>query len=204
MTSSAFDEQVQRVVASLSSGGVALLPTDTVYGLAAVPTMSAAVDRIFALKRRPPEVNLPIMVSSIAELEGLGLALDGGAHRLLHSPLVPGALTIALGFRGTAAVDWLRDRDEVAIRIPNDRRLLEILRRIGPLLMTSANAHGNAAGEDVPEILAQLSGMPDVVIDGGTLPRVPSTLVNCRKTPPQIEREGVIPRSEVEKYLADA
>ena len=189
------------IVECLENGGVVLLPTDTVYGLAVSPNFDEAIDRLFKLKRRPRNVNLPIMVASDAELEALGFEVSEPARRLLRSPLIPGSLTLAMGFRSDYRPAWLAGRDEAAVRIPNDERLLSVLRKTGPLLVTSANAHSAETPDNVADILAQLDGAPDLSIDGGTLRTTASTLVNCRVDPPAIERLGVVPESEVLKYL---
>lgn len=193
---------LENIVDCLQTGGVVLLPTDTVYGLAVSPNFDESINRLFALKRRPRNVNLPIMVASEADLDPLGFDVSEPARRLLHSPLIPGSLTLAMGFRSDNMPAWLQGRDEAAVRIPNDERLLAILRKAGPLLVTSANAHSAGTPDNVPDILAQLDGGPDLWIDGGILPTTASTLVNCRVDPPVIERLGVVPESEVLKYLS--
>jgi len=190
------------IVECLGNGGVVLLPTDTVYGLAVSPKFDESIDRLFALKRRPRNVNLPIMVASDRELEALGFEVNESANRLLRSPLIPGSLTLAMGFSSEYRPTWLAGRDEAAVRIPNDERLLSVLRKAGPLLVTSANAHSAETPDNVADILAQLDGAPDLAIDGGTLRTTASTLVNCRVDPPRIERIGVVPESEVLKYLS--
>src|SRR5690242_12909329 len=190
------------IVECLGNGGVVLLPTDTVYGLAVSPKFDESIDRLFALKRRPRNVNLPIMVASDRELEALGFEVNESARRLLRSPLIPGSLTLAMGFSSEYRPTWLAGRDEAAVRIPNDERLLSVLRKAGPLLVTSANAHSAETPDNVADILAQLDGAPDLAIDGGTLRTTASTLVNCRVDPPRIERIGVVPESEVLKYLS--
>jgi L-threonylcarbamoyladenylate synthase len=195
-------DRIAEIVECLVKGGVVLLPTDTVYGLAVSPNFEASIDRLFALKRRPRNVNLPIMVSSEAELAPLGFEISEAAARLLRSPLIPGSLTLAMGFRSDYRPPWLERRDEAAVRIPNDDRLLAVLRQTGPLLVTSANAHSAETPDNVEEILAQLDGAPDLWIDGGTLRTTASTLVNCRVDPPVIERLGVVPEAEVLKYLS--
>lgn len=194
--------EVEKIVECLGNGGVVLIPTDTVYGLAVSPSFDDSISRLFALKRRPRNVNLPIMVASDAELEGLGFEVSESARRLLQSPLIPGSLTLAMGFRTDYRPAWLAGRDEAAVRIPNDERLLSVLRKAGPLLVTSANAHSAETPDNVADILAQLDGAPDLSIDGGTLRTTASTLVNCRVNPPAIERIGVVPESEVLKYLS--
>src|ERR1044072_1678154 len=192
---------VEEIIECLGNGGVVLLPTDTVYGLAVSPNFDQSIDRLFALKRRPRNVNLPIMVSSDEELEPLGFEISESARRLLRSPLIPGSLTLALGFSSDYRPAWLAGREEAAVRIPNDERLLSVLRETGPLLVTSANAHSAETPDNVADILAPLDGEPDLSIDGGTLRTIASTLVNCRVDPPRIERIGVVPESEVLKYL---
>jgi L-threonylcarbamoyladenylate synthase len=142
------------------------------------------------------------MVSSESELEPLGFEVSESARRLLQSPLIPGSLTLAMGFRSDYRPAWLEGREEAAVRIPNDERLLAVLRNTGPLLVTSANAHSADTPDNVQEILVQLDGAPDLWIDGGILRTTASTLVNCRIDPPVIERLGVVPESEVLKYLS--
>lgn len=195
-------EPIENIVECLATGGVVLIPTDTVYGLAVSPNFDESIDRLFALKRRPRNVNLPIMVASDAELEPLGFEISDSARRLLRSPLIPGSLTLAMGFRSDYRPAWLNGREEAAVRIPNDERLLSVLRATGPLLVTSANAHSADTPDNVADILAQLDGAPDLWINGGTLRTTASTLVNCRVNPPKIERVGVVPESEVLKYLS--
>jgi L-threonylcarbamoyladenylate synthase len=191
-----------QIAACLTGGGVVVLPTDTVYGIAASPTHPDAVERIFQLKARPNSVNLPIMVADPAALIDLGLAINPRAAHLLASPLVPGGLTLVLGFVEGPRPVWLNGREEVAVRIPDHAPLLAILRLTGPLLVTSANAHGAGSAETLDQVLAQLAGRPDLAIDGGVLHTTPSTLVNCRTDPPTVERLGAIPAETIAEYLA--
>jgi L-threonylcarbamoyladenylate synthase len=194
-------DTVEKIIDCLSTGGVVLLPTDTVYGLAVLPTFERSVDRVYSLKRRPRYMNLPIMVSSQAELEALGFDVNDAATRLLRSPFIPGSLTLAMGFRPGSMPRWLEGREEAAVRIPDDNWLLSVLRRIGPLLVTSANLHGAETPESLTAVLAQLYGVPDLAVNGGILQTIPSTLVNCRCDPPVVERIGVVPEAEVMEYL---
>lgn len=184
---------------SLLAGGVALVPTDTVYGLAVAAGRPEAAARIFALKNRPAARHLPIMVAGVDQLPTLGVVVTPDARKLLDA-FAPGPITIAFGLSG--APEWLAGRDEVAVRIPKEEALLAILRETGPLLVTSANAHAQETPETVPDILAMLDGEPDVVLDGGPRQSVPSTLVNCNLPAPRIEREGQIPADQIEKVLS--
>jgi L-threonylcarbamoyladenylate synthase len=181
-------------------GGVVLVPTDTVYGLAVHPEREDAIERLFALKQRPRSHNLPVMVASVFDLMHLGVQITEAASRLMGA-FFPGPLSLALGVRAEDAPKWLAGRTEIAVRVPADEIMLEILRSTGPLLVTSANVHAQETAESVPSILAQLEGKPDLVIDGGTRDVVPSTLVNCNLAVPAIERVGAISKEQIEEVL---
>jgi L-threonylcarbamoyladenylate synthase len=192
---------IEQVAACLTGGGVALVPTDTVYGLAVHPEYPAAKERLFAMKRRPGSVNLPIMVASWADVPALGVEITAAARRLAEV-FFPGPLTLALGVRDADSPNWLAGRVECAVRIPDDDYMLNLLRLTGPLLVTSANIHDQATPESVAAILASFDTAPDVVLDGGIRKVVPSTLVNCNLPEPVIEREGLISRRDIEQVLS--
>jgi L-threonylcarbamoyladenylate synthase len=185
----------------LVSGGVVLVPTDTVYGLAVHPEREDAIERLFALKQRPKARNLPVMVASVFDLAGLGVQITEAASKLMGA-FFPGPLSLALPVRAEDAPSWLAGRHEVAVRVPAEEIMLDILRATGPLLVTSANVHAQETAESVPAILAQFEGKPDLIIDGGVRNVVPSTLVNCNLAIPAIERVGAISREQIEQVLA--
>jgi len=199
-----FENNAAHIARCITEGGVALIPTDTVYGLAVSPRHPKSVEALFKMKRRPASSNLPILVADLREISELGLSINWAANALLRSHLVPGALTLALGFSGDARANWLEGRDEVAVRIPDHKPLLEVLQLTGPLLVTSANIHGSPTPNSVHQILAQLDGSPAISVDGGLLEAVPSTLVNCHGDKPVLEREGVISESEIRRVLGVA
>lgn len=194
-------DDAEGIAAYLTRGGIVLLPTDTVFGLAVDPSQPAAVERLFRLKRRPVERRLPVMVAEVSQLGALGVEISEAASKLLKSRYVPGPLTIAMGFKDGHRPGWLQSRDELAVRIPDDAALLSVLRITGPLYVTSANAHGLASPDEISAILAQLDGDPDLVVEGRPGGGSPSTLVNCRLRPPVIERVGAVPEREIRELL---
>ena len=196
-------DTLDRATACMQQGGVLLVPTDTVYGLAVLPNMPSSVERLFVIKSRPGSVNLPIMVADATQLGGLGAKVSEAAKTLLNSEFVPGALTLVFGIDKQRAPDWLKHRGEIAVRIPDDPFLLQLISCTGPILATSANRHGFDTPTVVEEILQQLEQQPDLAIDGGSVDTVPSTLVNCNVNPVRIERVGVIPVDEIERVLHD-
>ncbi len=191
---------MDKVAKVLSNGGVALLPTDTVYGLCASPQYPAAIAKIFALKNRPRAKNLPVLVADIAQISALGAELHGQARALLSSRFIPGALSVVLPLKN--APDWLSGRPEVAVRIPDAPDLITLLRQTGPLLATSANASGQATPANVASILTQLTGAPDIVVDDGPRVSAPSTLVDTQTTPLTVIRRGALSDDDLKEILA--
>jgi len=196
-------DKTNEIVRVLRNGGVVLIATDTVYGLAALPTDEKAVDKIYALKNRPRDMFLPIMVADMHDLELLGLDINMYARTLFNSDLVPGAITFVLGFKDESLKPyWLASREEIATRIPANTLLLSVLKETGPLLVTSANRHGQPVTQaKVADILAELNGVPDLIIEDGEGKEVPSTIINCRPDPPVIERYGMIPVHVIDNIL---
>ena len=189
---------------TLVSGGVVLLATDTVLGLVALPSNSAAVDKVYALKQRPREKNLPIMVASEDQIAAFGGRISPSAQACLSSRFMPGPLTIAMALDASLTPDWLLGRTECAVRIPNDTFLLSLLADLGPLMVTSANLSGHDTPHSTKQAMAQLNGMPNYVVHGTAKSQTPSTLVNCRVSPAKIERIGAVSEAEIKAILEHA
>jgi L-threonylcarbamoyladenylate synthase len=188
---------------ALCGGGVVIVPTDTVYGLAARPDDAAAVDRIYLAKDRPRHLHLPVLAASLDQVRQLGVEFSPAAHALA-SRWWPGPLTMAFGFSAaaTARPPWLADRDEVAVRIPDYAFLLTLMRTTGALLVTSANAHGATTPTAALEAGTQLAAQVDLIVDAGTLHSVPSTVVNVHGDGAVVEREGAIGREAIDGAVA--
>jgi L-threonylcarbamoyladenylate synthase len=197
------DEDGARAVAdSLARGGVVVVPTDTVYGLAVRPEDRQAVQTVYRAKGRPEGMHLPVLAASLDQVRALGVDVTAAAGALA-ARWWPGPLTLAFGF-GTGAdrPHWLAGRDEVAVRIPDHDFLRGVLRATGVLLVTSANPHGRPTARVAGDVAATLGGSVDLIVDDGELTEVPSTLVNVRCEQVVVEREGAIPRTEIEDALA--
>jgi L-threonylcarbamoyladenylate synthase len=198
------DEGAGAATEVLRGGGVVVVPTDTVYGLAARPDDVGAVQTVYRVKGRPQGMHLPVLAASVAQVRALGVAFPAGADALARR-WWPGPLTMALGFQaGLDRPDWLAGRDEVAVRIPDHDFLRTLLQRTGVLVVTSANPHGAPTPLTAHDVAAGLGPSVGLVVDGGMLRDVPSTLVNVREAEPVVEREGAISLAEVAAALAEA
>jgi len=199
------DSEGERIAADwLRGGGVAVLPTDTVYGLAARPADGDAVQAVYRMKGRPEGMHLPVLAASVAHVRALGVAFTPGAETLARH-WWPGPLTLAFGF--APQLDrpaWLDGRAEVAVRIPDHDFLRALLERTGVLVVTSANPHGAPTPRTAHDVVTRLGSAVDLVVDGGELHDVPSTLVNVNGLVPSVEREGALARSAIADALEDA
>ena len=170
------------------------MPTDTVYGVAARPDVPGAIEAIFHVKGRPEDRPLPILAAAPADLDAVAV-LDGRAA-LVAQRFWPGGLTLVLP-RARGFDVWLGGTGEatVAVRIPACEVALGVLRRAGPLAVTSANRSGQPPATTVEEARRALPGV-QVFVDGGPRHGAPSTIVSLVGEP-QILRAGAIPREEV-------
>ena len=184
----------------LCDNGVILTPTDTVYGLICLPTSDIAIKKIFEMKGRPVNRHLPIIVADWQQAESELPIVWNQPARKLADKFWPGALTLACGIVENN-VKWLDWRVEVGIRVPDHIYIQKLARKMGPLLMTSANKHGEDTPHTIEGALENFTIAPSLVIDGGLLSGAPSTLVNVNLPEPKVERVGFIPESEIEMVI---
>jgi L-threonylcarbamoyladenylate synthase len=199
------DTEGRRAAAeSLRGGGVAVVPTDTVYGLAARPADADAVQAVYRMKGRPEGMHLPVLAASLSQVRELGVAFTPGAEALARR-WWPGPLTLAFAF-GPAPdrPGWLDGRAEVAVRIPDHDFLRALLEETGVLVVTSANRHGAPTPRTADDVAVRLGSSVDLVVDGGELHDVPSTLVNVSGPEPSVEREGALSRDAIADALQEA
>ena len=194
------DELVDYSAELLCDNGVILTPTDTVYGLVCLPTSDIAINKIFEMKMRPVNRHLPIIVADWQQAEAELPIVWNQPARKLAEKFWPGALTLACGIIKND-VKWLEGRVEAGIRVPDHIYIQKLARKLGPLLMTSANKHGEDTPHTIEGALGSLAFAPSLAIDGGLLSGAPSTLVNVNLPEPKVERVGSIPESEIERVV---
>jgi L-threonylcarbamoyladenylate synthase len=193
-------EAVDLAVNALAGGDIIGLPTDTVYGLAADPFHTGAADRLFAVKGRPRNVELPVLVCDEVQALSLCTAVPASARRLMGL-YWPGPLTIILPRRPDLAADLGEEDSTIGIRCPAHPVPLAICRRIGPIATTSANRHGEPALTTAQEVAESLGAELTLVLDAGPSRAKPSTVVDCTGVTPRALREGQLPWDEIAAAL---
>jgi L-threonylcarbamoyladenylate synthase len=183
------DDDVARVVDALERGEVVVIPTDTVYGLGADPRSPEAMQALFALKERPEGVPIAVLIDSIEQARELIVISD--VVEELAATHWPGALTIV-----APAVEehglHIGSSTTVGVRLPDDDLVRAIAARFGPIAATSANRHGEPTITDPRDLAAAFGTSVQVIIDGGVLEGLASTVVDTTNDAVSVLRQGVV------------
>jgi L-threonylcarbamoyladenylate synthase len=178
--------------AALAKGELAVLPTDTVYGVAADAFTPDAVTALLAAKGRGRQMPPPVLVGSRRAAFALVEDVSSSASDLIDE-FWPGGLTLV--FRSSRSLAWdLGDtKGTVAVRMPLHPVALDLLKETGPLAVSSANVSGSPPATTVAEAEKQLGDAVSVYLDGGPCPGdLASTIVDVTGPVPRLLRLGVI------------
>jgi L-threonylcarbamoyladenylate synthase len=205
-----FGEPIAPLAALLARGGLLAIPTESSYGLGALPASAGGVEAVYRVKRRERGKPLPVVIAGLEQLAGLGIRTDLPILRHL-SAFWPGPLTVVLPIGGAGAAvapAAAAGGCSLAVRIPGHPRLLALLARLGHgLTATSANRSGGEPVLDPREAAELLAGEAAMVIDGGLLPGgPPSTLVAAAAAPDDargvvVLRAGRLPVERLREQL---
>jgi L-threonylcarbamoyladenylate synthase len=164
-------------VRALEGGRAVVIPTDTVYGLAAMPGIPGAVDGLFRIKGRPDDRPIPLLGTSVRSLAGIAV-FDERARRLAER-FWPGPLTLVLPTAGGVTFSLgVTTTESVGVRVPRCDVALDLLGLTGPLAVTSANKSGRPPAHTVDDARASLEADVEVFVDGGRCDDAPSTVVS--------------------------
>ena len=209
------EESLQMAAQIINEGGVIVVPTDTVYGVACDPFNEAAVAKIYELKRRPRTKALQILMSGVEDLEKLGLYLPSPLD-ILGKKFLPGGYSpIARAKKGSIASNLatlckMNENDAQnnaqteatqGVRVPDCPELMQILRVTGPLAASSANRSGHESADSVEEAVAAFGDEIPLYLNAGpTRSHVASTVVGADPADADgivILREGVISEEQI-------
>jgi len=178
--------------AALRRGELVVMPTDTVYGIAAEAFDPVAVDGLLKAKGRGRDMPPPVLVGTVRAAMALVMDL-GDVGKDLIDEFWPGGLTIVCRSSPTLVWDLGETKGTVAVRMPLHQVALDLLKRTGPLAVSSANVSGRPAATTADEAMAQLGDSVAVYLDGGPCADdVPSTIVDLTGSVPRLLRQGVI------------
>jgi L-threonylcarbamoyladenylate synthase len=198
------DERVvEEAVAALRAGRPVVLPTDTVYGLAAYPYRAEPAVRLYELKGRDQEQPIALVAAELDMLLKCIPELRGRAATYARA-LLPGPFTLVLPNPGRR-FRWLTGSrpDTIGVRVPEVGGVTRaVLDQLGAVAATSANLSGAGDAGTLDAVPAEIREACGAVIDGGRLPGTPSTVLDLTGDEPRVVREGAVPAQEALQRLA--
>ena len=194
---------VAEAVAALRRGDLAVLPTDTVYGIAADAFSPPAVDRLLAAKGRGRDMPVPVLVGSWRGLDGLAEHVTPTMRSLVEA-FWPGPLTLIVRAAPSLAWDLGETRGTVAVRMPLHPVALAVLAETGPLAVSSANRTGMPPATDAAQAAAQLGASVAVYLEAGSSgDAVPSTILDLTGDVPQVRRAGALALEALQEVVPE-
>jgi tRNA threonylcarbamoyl adenosine modification protein (Sua5/YciO/YrdC/YwlC family) len=184
---------VEQIVTVLRAGGVVVLPTDTVYGVAALPADAAAVDAVFAMKGRRADVPMAVLCADVDQALDLAEPEAARAIRPVADQWWPGPLTVVLPRRPGLGLHLGEPHTTVGLRVPAHPLVSAVAAIVGPIATTSANRHGEPTATTAAEAAVALGAGVGLVVDGGRLEGASSTVLDATRRPWRVLREGPIP-----------
>lgn len=197
-TESSDPASIDRAARILAAGGLVVVPTDTVYGVAASLARPDAIARLYFAKERPGEKPIPLLVAGSDELRQLAGQLSPAAQRLVDR-FCPGGLTLVITTRVRLPDELTGGRSTVAVRIPDHPWTRRLIAAVGGALpTTSANLSGAPPAQTAAEAERALGDRVDLIVDGGACPGgIASTVVDVTGDQPVILRQGAITEAAI-------
>lgn len=197
------EEGIAAATGALRRGELVIVPTDTVYGVAADAFSPLAVMSLLGAKGRGREMPPPVLISNVGTINALARDIPAWVHQLLDK-FWPGPLTVVCREQSSLKWDLGETRGTVAVRMPEDSVTLELLGRTGPLAVSSANLSGQPAALDAAAAAAMLGPATAVILDAGPSARGEgSTILDCTGVQPRILRDGALKKSVLAAALAE-
>lgn len=174
------------LVTALKNGEVAVIPTDTLYGIVASALDPQAVENIYKLRRRNPDKPCIILISDYSDLETLGIDVDSDQKKVLDE-FWPGPVSMILPTKKDAPY-LHRGTKTLAVRLPQNDDLCDFIRQTGPLIAPSVNIEGQPPATTIAEARVYFGDAVSFYIDGGIREGMPSGLIDLTQNPPVILR----------------
>jgi L-threonylcarbamoyladenylate synthase len=191
---------MNEVAEEVTKGKLIVYPTETVYGIGADIFNEVAVKNLFLAKKRPFDMALSVAVSDKKMMEKIAV-LDENAEKLIKA-FLPGPLTMIIEKKPEVPNLVTAMSRKVGIRMPDHPVALEIIKRTGPLVATSANLHSHPDATDIESAVKEFGDTVNVYVDSGPSKlKKPSTIVWIMKGEVEIVRQGAITIKDIEEVL---
>ena len=189
------DEGIEKTFQVIENGGIVIFPTDTVYGMGCNPYNANAVEKIYEIKSREKIKPLPVLAYSLDTVKQIA-RIDTFTEKIVKK-YWPGPLTLILELTDKKLKKSLKLDNKIAVRIPDSKCTLKLLKKCGLLVGTSSNISGNPSSTDPKECLKNIINY-DIFLNGGTITsKGESTIIEIENEEIKIIREGVLKKEEI-------
>ena len=199
MTKVVTEENMSLVCQIIKEDGVVAFPTETVYGVGVKFGSKIALDKLMEAKNRDYSKAITLMVADEKDIEKYAYVSDD--VRKIIQAFMPGMITLVFKKKENVDSIMTNGKETIGIRIPDSQYVLNLLQKVGPMLVTSANLSNHPNTTSTKEVLNQLDGRIDLIVDGQTTDNVASTVVDVSGSEIKILREGKITKEDIQEVL---
>ncbi len=193
---------MKELLKTLKEGKIAIIPTDTVYGLVGDATNESVIKKIYEVKKRDKNKPLLILVSDLEMLKNYIKSLNGLEEKIINK-FWPGPLTILLSKNENVSNTLTSNKDSVGVRLPDKEDLRCLISKFGkPIIATSANITGKETITNVSELEPAIKDNVDLIIDDGTINAISSTIIKVQNNKIIFLREGLL-TNDIKKEFAE-
>lgn len=199
MTKVVLENQMNEICDVIQKGGIVAFPTETVYGVGIHFNDEEALERLMEAKNRDYSKAITLMVADKADISQY--AYIGPQAQKMIDQFMPGMITLIFKKKESVRDSMTNGKSTIGIRIPDSEFVLSLLKKVGPMLVTSANLSQHSNTTSTQEVLNQLDGRIDLVVDGKTSDNIASTVVDVSQDEIKILRDGKITKEQIEEAI---
>ncbi|HRY82580.1 MAG TPA: L-threonylcarbamoyladenylate synthase [Candidatus Moranbacteria bacterium] len=181
----------KKLAQNINEGKIAIIPTDTIYGLSASAFLPYSIEKIYRLKKRNLKKPLIIIISGIDDLELFKIKIDAKTKKILEK-IWPGKVSVILPCPNKKFRYLHRGQKSLAFRLPDKANLKRLLKSTGPLVSASANPESLLPAKTITDAKKYFGKKVDIYIDEGKLESLPSTLIEIKNEKIKILRQGEV------------
>lgn len=199
MTKVVLENQMNEICDVIQKGGIVAFPTETVYGVGIHFNDEEALERLMEAKNRDYSKAITLMVADKADISQYAY-ISPQAQKMIDQ-FMPGMITLIFKKKESVHDIMTNGKSTIGIRIPDSEFVLSLLKKVGPMLVTSANLSQHSNTTSTQEVLNQLDGRIDLVVDGKTSDNIASTVVDVSQDEIKILRAGKITEEQIEEAI---
>lgn len=199
MTKVVLENQINEICDVIQKGGIVAFPTETVYGVGIHFDDEEALERLMEAKNRDYSKAITLMVADKKDISQYAY-ISPQAQKMIDQ-FMPGMITLIFKKKESVRDSMTNGKSTIGIRIPDSEFVLSLLKKVGPMLVTSANLSQHSNTTSTQEVLNQLDGRIDLVVDGKTSDNIASTVVDVSQDEIKILRAGKITKEQIEEAI---